>query len=1187
MKVWGELEQALRESEARFRDLTELSSDFYWEQYEQFRFTRRGSLAWEKRAYPESSALGKARWELPALNQTEADWARHRADLEAHREFRDLEIERPLPSGETRWISTSGRPVFDAEGRFRGYRGIGRDITHQKMVEKALRESETRFRALADLSSDWIWQLDEHYRFVPVGFESGRKAGIRPEDFIGRTPWDSPGTNLSEAQWAAHRATLDARKPFRDFEYSRPSADGGVRWVSISGEPVFDERGAFKGYRGTGRDISARKRAEEDLRRFRLAMDSSADMILLVDRDSMRYVDVNAAVSKLLGFTREEMLAMGPQDILPLSREALEKSYDELIANPGSSSLLRSSYRCKDGSELAFESWRRVMRSGGSWIIVATARDMRERLAAEQALREREAQLRLVTDSVPAMIAAFDTGLRYRYVNRHYAEFFGLPASEFVGRAVPDVVGEAAWRELEEALEAARQGSRQTIERRARRRTDGSLRDLAIDLVPYRGTSGALEGIYGMVLDVTQRRRAERERQEVEARMRLVLDNVPAMIAFVDAEFRYRYANRPYLDFYAGGRDVGGADVRSVVGAEAWKFIGPNMQRALAGESVSYVRRFTLGDDAVEVEVTLVPNRDRQGRGTGVHILALDVTKRRRAEEALRLRNRAIESSVNWIMITEPVEEHQRIVYVNPAFEQITGYAAGEIVGRNPALLHRDDVEQQGVIALRDAAEHRREVAVLVRNYRRDGTMFWNELRVAPVPDEAGRVTHFVAVGTDVTDRMRYQEQIERNANYDSLTGLPNRNLLADRLAQAMIQAERSQGALAVMFIDLDHLKRINDGLGHAVGDEVIAAVGARIAEALRAGDTVARLSGDEFVVLLPNLKRADDASVVAQKILAAVARPLKVNAHEFVLSASAGIALYPKDAGEAGALMRGADAALYRAKEDGRDCFRFFSPDLNARVAQFLAVERSLRAAVHENVFFLEYQPIVEIASGATIGAEALIRWRHPDGRMVPPAEFIPVAEESGLIVPIGRWVIAAAARQAAAWSRSLARPIYVSVNLSARQFRDPGLLETIAAAIREAGLDATLLKFEITETTVMRDPAKAAELLQALKDLGVRISVDDFGTGYSSLAYLKRFPIDVLKIDRGFVRDLPGDSEDLALCGAIIDLAHALDLEVVAEGIETLEQAQVLARRGCRFAQGYLFGRPAAPDRLTLAAR
>ena len=1060
MKVWGELEQALRESEARFRDLTELSADFYWEQDEQFRFVRRTSTAWEKRSYPETPTIGKTRWELPALNMTEADWANHRADLEAHREFRDLEIERPLPTGESRWISTSGRPTFDAEGRFRGYRGIGRDITERKLAE----EREQRFRA---------------------------------------------------------------------------------------------------------------------------AIDASLDSIYLTDLDTLRFVDVNESACRRTGYAREKLLTMGPHDLLEAPRDALRRQFEDVIGAGEQGVHTEQVFVTSDGSRRWTELHRRAVMVKGRWIVVTVGRDITDRRNAELALQKSEARLRLVADNVPAMLAEFGPDLRYRYVNCRYAEFFGAVPEAFEGRTVQEVIGEPAWEDLAPVLALAREGQSQSVERRARRPTDGSMRNLVIDLVPHRGASGAVESIYGMVLDETRRLRAERRLLEGEARMRLVLDHVPAMIAFVDAEFRYRYANRPYLAFYAGERTIEGETVRSVVGEEAWTFIGPNMQRAIGGMPVSYVRRFTRAEGPLEVEVTLVPNLDSQGRGTGVHILALDVTQRRRAEEALRLRNRAIESSVNWIMITELVGAQQRIVYVNPAFEQITGYASGEVFGRNPALLHSDDGEQQGVIALREAAEHKREAAVLVRNYRKDGSMFWNELRVAPVPDESGSVTHFVGVGTDVTERIRVQEQIERNANYDSLTGLPNRNLLADRLAQARIQAERSQGMLAVMFIDLDHLKRINDGLGHAVGDRVIAAVGARIAEALRAGDTVARLSGDEFVALLPNLKRIDDASGVAEKILAAIGKPLKVNGYEFVPTASAGIALYPKDAHEEEALMRGADAALYRAKEDGRDCFRFFSAELNASLERFLAVERSLRAAVEEEAFVLEYQPIVEIVSGETVGVEALIRWRSPEGRLVPPAEFIPVAEESGLIVPIGRWVIAAAARQAAAWRHSLVKPVYVSVNLSARQFRDPGLLGTIERAIRQAGMDATLLKFEITESTVMRDPDKATELLRALKELGVRISVDDFGTGYSSLAYLKRYPIDVLKIDRSFVRGLPGDSEDLALCGAVIDLARALGLEVVAEGIETSEQAQVLARRGCRFAQGYLFGRPAPADQLPLVSR
>ena len=928
--------RALRESEDRFRDLTELSSDFYWEQDESLRFVQRIGSAWERRAYPQASTIGKTRWELPALNMTEADWARHRADLEARREFRNLEIERPLPTGETRWISTSGRPVFDADGRFRGYRGIGRDITERKMAEAALRR------------------------------------------------------------------------------------------------------------------------------------------------------------------------------------------------------------------------------------------------AAEE--------LRLIVESVPAMIATFDPKFRYEFVNRRYAAFFGLAPDAFPGRNVRDVVGEEAWEGLRPSLEAAREGQALSIERRARRLSDGSLRDLVIDLVPYRDPDGQVQALYGMVIDVTKRRRAERRLQEGEAQMRLVLDNVPAMIAFADADFRYRYANRPYVDFYAGGRDVGGDTVRNVVGEEAWKFIGPNMQRALGGEPVSYVRRFTRAEGFVEVEVTLVPNRDRQGRGTGVHILALDVTKRRRAEEALRLRNRAIESSVSSIMITEPSDAGQRIVYVNPAFEAITGYAAAEVLGRDPRLLHGEDREQQGLVGLRQATREQREATVLVRNYRKDGAMFWNELRVAPVRDESGGVTHFIGIGTDVSERIRYQEQIERNANYDSLTGLPNRNLLNDRLEQSIVQAGRAGAPLAVLFLDLDHLKRINDSLGHGVGDQVIAAAGQRMAEALRTGDTVARLGGDEFVIVLPNLKRGDDARRVAQKALEAIGAPLRVGAHEFVLTASVGVALYPKDGADAETLLRSADAALFRAKDEGRACVRFFSPDMNERVVRFVAMERELRGALEQGRLDLHYQPIVRLPGGRPVGVEALLRWRRDDGSAVPPGEFIPVAEESGLILPIGRWVISAAARQAAALNRGARAPLYVSINLSARQFGDPGLLDAVQAAIREAGIAPSLIKFEITESTVMRDPENAAVLLGALKRAGVRLSVDDFGTGYSSLAYLKRFPIDQLKIDRSFVRGLPGSADDLALSRAIVDLAGALGVEVIAEGIETPEQADALAKLGCQYGQGYLFGRPCPPEQLAL---
>ncbi|MEW6689095.1 MAG: EAL domain-containing protein [Pseudomonadota bacterium] len=667
--------------------------------------------------------------------------------------------------------------------------------------------------------------------------------------------------------------------------------------------------------------------------------------------------------------------------------------------------------------------------------------------------------------------------------------------------------------------------------------------------------------------------------QEREAQLRLLIDNVPAMICYLGPDYRYRYANLRYREFYAGTREpIDGRTLQEIVSPETWQAVRGHIDRALAGETVEYVRKHRRASDGSrrELDVSLVPHRDPAGRVLGIYVLVFDVTRRRRAESALRLRNRAIEQSVNAILITQSVEGGQRIVYVNPAFERITGYASAEVLGKSPAFLHRHEPGQPGVEALRAAEREQRDMTVLVRNFRKDDTPFWNELRVAPVRDDDGRVTHYIGVSNDVTDRIRYQEEIERSANYDTLTGLPNRNLLGDRLARAIAQAGRSGNPLGVMFVDLDNLKRINDSLGHEMGDRVISAAGRRIAETLRTEDTVARLGGDEFVVVLANLSRADDAAHVAAKVLAGIGAPLRIEAREFVLTASAGIAVYPKDGADAATLLRNADAALYRAKEQGRQCFRFFAPEMNQRVVEYMALEQDLRRGLEASEFWLQYQPIVRLASGETVGAEALIRWRRPDGRVVGPAQFIPVAEESGLIVPIGRWVMRAAARQAAEWNRGRATPLYVSINLSARQFKDPGLLEAVRAAIEEADIEPSLIKLEITESTVMQSAEEATRLLGALKERGVMLSVDDFGTGYSSLGYLKRFPIDTLKIDRTFVRDLAVDRDDLAICDAVIELGRGLDLEVVAEGVETREQAQVLRSHGCELAQGYLFGRP-----------
>jgi diguanylate cyclase (GGDEF)-like protein len=426
-------------------------------------------------------------------------------------------------------------------------------------------------------------------------------------------------------------------------------------------------------------------------------------------------------------------------------------------------------------------------------------------------------------------------------------------------------------------------------------------------------------------------------------------------------------------------------------------------------------------------------------------------------------------------------------------------------------------------------------------------------------------------------ERKRYQVQLERQANYDALTGLPNRNLLHDRLRQA-VHSQRAPRNIAVVFMDLDHFKFVNDSLGHSVGDKLLKSMGERLRSVLREGDTVGRVGGDEFVLILNDQSNEEVIFRAMQRISAKVAEPLTIDGKELYVTASAGISLYPQDGRDVDTLLKNADAAMYRAKEHGRSNFQFYTSEMNERVNDRLALEHALRRALERQEFTLHYQQKVDLRSGEIIGAEALVRWLHPEWALVRPARFIPIAEETGLIVQLGEWVIHEACRQARAWQLAGLKPGVVSVNLSARQFRAEGLVRTVSRILQETGLEPAGLEMELTESMVMHNVESAIATLQGLKSLGVGLSVDDFGTGYSSLSYLKNLPIDTLKIDRSFVRDIGtgAEAEDGVLAAAIISLAHALDLQVIAEGVETDAQLHFLKRHGCDQVQGFLYGEP-----------
>jgi len=570
-------------------------------------------------------------------------------------------------------------------------------------------------------------------------------------------------------------------------------------------------------------------------------------------------------------------------------------------------------------------------------------------------------------------------------------------------------------------------------------------------------------------------------------------------------------------------------------------------------------------------------------KGHITHLVAVkqDITdskfQLKEVEQALLLREQALVSSSNGIMITRSDDSDHSIVYVNPAFERITGYTAQEVIGREGRFLVREDLAQPDLQEIRSALREKRSGCALLRNYRKDGTQFWNELHISPVKDATGAATtHFVSVINDVSERVNYQKELEYQATHDSLTGLANRNLLNDRITQAIAWAKRQDLSVGLMLLDLDHFKLINDASGHGAGDEMLKQVANRLSHCVRETDTVARLGGDEFVIILTDLPETGDVDIVAEKILAALARPFEINGHDVFVTASIGISLYPRDGDHGEILLRYADIAMYRVKEHGRNSVRQFIPEMGVTAISRLNMEGALRRALERHELTLHYQPKIELATGTIVGAEALVRWHHPQIGLIHPIEFIPLAEETGLILPLGEWVLAEACRQQVSWKKSGMADLKIAINMSPRQFRQEDLSDRVAAIFAETGADPSHVTLELTESMVMQDVNSTLVALRALKKLGVSISLDDFGTGYSSLSYLRRFPIDELKIDKSFINDIHENPDDAAIASAIIAMALSLSLSVVAEGVEKKEQAELLRKMGCSQVQGYYFGRP-----------
>jgi len=516
------------------------------------------------------------------------------------------------------------------------------------------------------------------------------------------------------------------------------------------------------------------------------------------------------------------------------------------------------------------------------------------------------------------------------------------------------------------------------------------------------------------------------------------------------------------------------------------------------------------------------------------------------------------------------------IEYVNPKFCIASGYTSGELLGRHFQDLLHDSVGREVPHDILNAAQNGAPWQGELIYRRKDGGQFHVAATINPITGSGGQTTQLVALLEDVSDLVAYKERLFQQANFDKLTGLPNRALALDRLAQAINSAERHQRALTVLFIDLDRFKLVNDSLGHQFGDALLDEAAQRLLRCVRDEDTVARLGSDEFLVLLVNQRTAGDSTLIASKILDAIAQPFEIGGRELNVSASIGLTVFPNDGATSADLLRNAEAAMHLAKQQGQNAYHFFTAEMNQRSLERLNIETQLRHALRRNELELHYQPLIELSSGNVVGAETLLRWRNGGLGNPSPGKFIPIAEETGLIVPIGQWALRQACRQALEWQQEGFPPLRIAVNISSRQFVGGTIAAVVEQALLASGLPAHLLELEITEGLLLNDDPHTRQILMQLKKLGVRLSLDDFGTGFSSLSYLRRYHFDVLKIDRSFISDLERKPEAAGLVKTIIALAHNLGLEVIGEGVETPLQAEFIRNRHCHFAQGYLFSKP-----------
>jgi diguanylate cyclase (GGDEF)-like protein/PAS domain S-box-containing protein len=913
------------------------------------------------------------------------------------------------------------------------------------------------------------------------------------------------------------------------------------------------------------------------------ALEAAANAIVITDSQGT-IIWVNHAFSTMTGYSREE--ALGKNARLLKSGEQPEAYYAKLWSTISSGKVWQGEMvnRRKDGTtyteEMTITPVSQGFDNAADTQFVAIKQDITDWKRAEEALRQSETQYRLLFDGNPVPMWVFDReNLRFLTVNEAAVRHYGFSRREFLAMTIADIRPEEDIPELLAATANRMHGLQQATIWKHRKK-DGTI--IEVEIVAHELDFHGIEAELVAAYDVTERKQAERAANLLAA---IVNSSADAIISKSLEGVISSWNKGAERLFGHSAEEAIGQHIALIVPHDRLQEEATILQRVRRGERIEQFETVRIRKDGtlLDISVSDSPVIDAGGNVVGASKVARDIGERKRAEQALQLaeeKYRAIfEDAVVGIFQTAP---DGRPLSVNRAFAEMHGYDSPEqLLAEISNVALQLFVDPNRMVELGHVLD---EVGVVraaeVEVRRRDGTRRFVRANVRAVRDDSGNIVLREGTVEDITDRKMAEERVQFLAYYDALTGLPNRILLQDRLAKALAGARRRKDKVAILFLDLDRFKIINDSLGHSLGDLLLQGVAERLKKWARDLDTVARLGGDEFVIVLTNVRDVADAAVAADRIVKTMTAGFVVEGHPLSVSCSLGISVFPEHGSDSDTLIKNADAAMYSAKESGRNTFRFFTKDMNTQVVERLMLENSLRLALVRKELFLVYQPQIEIATGRITGLEALLRWQHPELGLVPPDKFIRIAENSGLIMPIGEWVLRTACSQARKWQDEGLPAIPVAVNVSAVQFRQEGFCELVRGVLHETGLVAQYLELELTESLLLSSADVTFAVLQELKAMGLTLAIDDFGTGYSSLSYLKQFPVSKLKIDRSFVRDVAVNPDDAAIATAIISMAKSLNLKVIAEGVENEAQMAFLRARQCDEIQGYYFSKPLPAD-------